>query len=375
MKAQVARRLWCTLLFSLLIVSLSVTSEGRPEGFSIAAPGVISTIRYSPKGNYIYLDTSRGNYLWQTKQHRLIKIPDGLIALSPNERFVAAYQDQKRSLVIFNTTGRKTFKTRQLDQGAGEFAFSPDGETLAWNQFRADTLEPVTELRLWEFGSNKQHVLTRWYESARKQLQDGVEVRSIRVADWHRGKGILVNVRGIAAHQERVYWCWVDPKRDATVGRLFEWGGLNNIGPETTLADGSFLYDWSELSGNGRYTTYVLRIDPKTRKHETIFVYPGALLPLQDGRGGYCSARDAMKVVVYGVEPVQKRLDLPARHRRYRTYIWLIDVKSKKRTLVVRGVHPGSSEGPFVGATLAPDGHWLAYESFTSSRRVIIKRV
>ena len=79
--------------------------------------------------------------------------------------------------------------------------------------------------------------------------------------------------------------------------------------------------------------------------------------------------------MVYGSDPINEAVN--SRKQRYRSLIWIVDLSTKRKTLIASARTHANSDGdpPEMNAALSPDGRYIAYFSLTHPRQVVVQKL
>lgn len=251
-------------------------------------------------------------------------------------------------------------------------AFSPDGTHLLLLD-NSGIYPPVPQdeqICLLDIRGKRAHRLSRWIADLRQRLKPyGQTLRDVALRGWHKDRGVLLRLvvsQETPKVSEKVFVCWLDPFRDALVGKLVP------VDEDYTQAiQGRYLVRFRYPARTDQVT--LAYTDLRTGDKVKVTSFPWLQGGSDEGVGLSC-AKDALSAVVFGA----RRLSGKPNGREYQGYIWLVDLLKKEKRLLVsepQNTYGMDEDIPLVNAALSPDGKRMAFITGHNQRRVRIVNV
>jgi hypothetical protein len=303
--------------------------------------------------------------------------------MCPRDERIACYVYQWNAFRVYNIADGRVTKVLHLSERINNFQFSPDGQSLICVPSRIQE-NSVGELGLWVYDieTKQKRFLKNWLNQFRFRRQNVLNVDIIDISSRPRHKMTTVFVRGLkmnpsdSTHQTMLsthHICLVDTDRDQLIGSTVSEYYIND---RSLLKDSSVVYDssyWDEKAQ--RNVTRLTWTDFKQKKH--LFTFQGSLFSGTDDYVGYSCARNAMKVVVYGILMPNEQ----AERRKWAdslAFIWTVNPQSCTKSLVLRETVRLKKFEKWVipsSVDLSPDGRQLAYISYRNAHNVNFKQI
>lgn len=350
--------------------------------------GEVREVRYSPKGNYLLIETSQNDtllkkyYIWMFNTRKLVPIPlCNQVALCPSGTRIACYAYNWNAFQVIDIATGKVIQTLPLKERIYSFQFSPDEQWLIYAQ-TLTTGYASAEYGLWGYHieTRRRRLLKNWLEQLRRQGALNVDTIVISGRPLHKKVtvfvgGTTVDPSGLTHQSMSVTYrrCTIDIEKDQLIGNVV---GVFNMDDKAYFKDGSMVYDssyWDEKAKRD-----VMRLtwtNFKQKKH--VFTFYSSLFSGADEEMGYVCARNAMKMAVYGILVPRKQPDRQ-RWTDSLAFLWTVNPQARTKSLVLRErvrlirmekwVIPSSVD-------LSPDGRQLAYISYRDSHNVIFKNI